>query len=193
MISSAPSGWVFHEFNYFKVLSASKHNRFSEAIKKYLDNLNIDKVIIIAHSLGGAYAIDFAYHHPEMVKKMYLLNTVGIKHRYLLFKFMHLSLKNKRDSFTKHIRDDINGLLNILKTPIRHLKLLKYVEGMNLEARAARLTTKTTIIWGENDYLLPLYDAKKLHKLIPESKLIVLKNTGHDWPLYSPELLWKNI
>ena len=193
LIQTAPHNWKFHEFNYFDVLTSSSNNRFSEGIKKYLNNLHINKVSIIAHSLGGAYAIDFAYHHPEMVKNIYLLNTVGIKHKYLLFKFIQLSIKNKRNNFSKHFIDDIKGLSSILKTPVRHLRLLKYVEGMNLEVKAAKIKANTTLIWGEDDYLLPLSDAKKLNNLIKNSKLITLKNTGHDWPLYSPELFWKNI
>ncbi len=193
LIDSAPPGWKFHELNYFKILNASTDNHFSTIIKKYLEDLNIYNVTIIAHSLGGAYAINFAYHYPTMVKNLYLLNTVGIKHKYLLPKFIYLVIKNKKESLIRHIYEDIKGLLNIIKTPLKHLKLLIYVEGINLEEIASKLKVNTVIVWGENDHLLPIRDAKKLRSLIPGSKLIVLKDTGHDWPIHSPELFWKNI
>lgn len=193
LISSAPKNWNFHKINYYDILKISKNNNFYEAIYNYLESEKIEKVNLIAHSLGGAYALNFAYHHPEKVKHMYLLNTIGIRHKVIFIKFIYFTFKNKSKDFRKHLKDDLSGIINILKNPLIHLKLLKYVKGSDLEIKTEKVKVPTTIIWGKKDYLFPLKDAEKLNKYIKKSKLVVLPDQGHDWPIHSPKFLWENI
>ena len=42
-----------------------------------------------------------------------------------------------------------------------------------------KINIKTLIIWGEKDIDTPLKDAKKLNKIIKNSKLITYKNENH--------------
>lgn len=43
-------------------------------IKKYLDQMKIEKANIIGHSLGGAVSLAFAVHYPQRVNKLILLD-----------------------------------------------------------------------------------------------------------------------
>ena len=49
----------------------------------------------------------------------------------------------------------------------------------NLYKYYKKITIPTLIIWGENDLDTPLKDAKKLKRIIKESKLIIYKNSNH--------------
>lgn len=193
LIDTAPANWNFHELSYFEILKSSSTNNYHDAIDKYLENNKIKKINIIAHSLGGAYAINYAFYHPDKIEKLYLLNTLGVKHKYIFLRFLLFSLLNKSQNFNKHMKEDFYGIMNILKTPSMHLKLLRYLKGNDLELKASKLKVKSMIIWAEKDFLLPISDGESLHKLIKNSEFVRLKNIGHDWPLYSPELFWKNI
>lgn len=48
--------------------------RLANWLKKYLDQLNIEKVNLIGHSLGGAVSLAFAVHYPQRVNKLILLD-----------------------------------------------------------------------------------------------------------------------
>ena len=56
-----------------------------------------------------------------------------------------------------------------------------------------RIKNETLLIWGDKDYSTPLKDAYKLRKIIPNSALIILKNTEHYSYLNNPTLTNKII
>ncbi|MCA1012416.1 alpha/beta hydrolase [Halobacillus halophilus] len=43
-------------------------------LKEYLDKQGIEKTLLIGHSLGGGFAISFAYYYPERVSHLFLLD-----------------------------------------------------------------------------------------------------------------------
>jgi pimeloyl-ACP methyl ester carboxylesterase len=51
----------------------------AENTKKLLESLNIDKAIIVGHSMGGMLAARFALLYPEMVSKLILENPIGLE------------------------------------------------------------------------------------------------------------------
>jgi pimeloyl-ACP methyl ester carboxylesterase len=44
----------------------------------FLDALNLDQVDVVGNSMGGALALALAHGHPERVRRMVLMGTVGI-------------------------------------------------------------------------------------------------------------------
>jgi pimeloyl-ACP methyl ester carboxylesterase len=47
----------------------------SQDILQLLDQLGIEKVIVCGHSFGGLWGVHFAYHHPERVERLILLDV----------------------------------------------------------------------------------------------------------------------
>lgn len=43
-----------------------------------LDALSLDQVAVVGNSFGGALALSMAIHHPERVKKLVLMGSVGV-------------------------------------------------------------------------------------------------------------------
>jgi pimeloyl-ACP methyl ester carboxylesterase len=37
----------------------------------------------------------------------------------------------------------------------------------------------TLIVWGENDSIIPVKDAQEFERLIPDSRKVVMQDTGH--------------
>jgi pimeloyl-ACP methyl ester carboxylesterase len=47
--------------------------------KAVLDELKIDKIYLLGHSMGGMLATRFALMYPEMVEKLILENPIGLE------------------------------------------------------------------------------------------------------------------
>ena len=45
--------------------------------------------------------------------------------------------------------------------------------------RLPGLKVPTLIVWGENDSIIPVRDADEFERLIPDSRKVVMKDTGH--------------
>ena len=47
--------------------------------KKLLNNLKVKQAIIVGHSMGGMLATHFSYLYPDVVKKIILVNPIGLE------------------------------------------------------------------------------------------------------------------
>lgn len=66
------------------------------------------------------------------------------------------------------------------------INLIKEREGDLSEDRLRQIETPSTIIWGENDQVLPLELGYELIRYMPNSSLITIKKTGHLLPEEQP-------
>jgi pimeloyl-ACP methyl ester carboxylesterase len=132
---------------------------------------------VISHSFGSAVAT------------LALAST-----RYEIDKFIMLTSPNKLidvfDDFKKLISLGDEAYLemqqqaeNILKQPVCTVD----VEIKALQVNYKRLS----IIHDENDKVLPYSNSVRLNKVLPESELITLKNTGHYSMLWNMEVIRK--
>lgn len=51
---------------------------FSNGMRDLLDLLDIDRVTVVGHSLGGGVAAQFAYQYPERAARLVLVSTGGV-------------------------------------------------------------------------------------------------------------------
>ncbi len=51
---------------------------YADFIKKFMDELDIEEVILIGHSHGGRVSIVLGSDYPDLVKKMILIDSAGI-------------------------------------------------------------------------------------------------------------------
>lgn len=150
---------------------------YVEGIIALLNELNINKTHIIAHSFGGRVAIKLAALYPELVDRLILVDSAGIKPRrsikyyYRVFRYK-LAKKLKRDT-QKYGSKDYKALNDVMRATF-----VKVVNE-NLLMFSKHIKVKTLIVWGEKDKETPLYMAKKLEKNIKNSRLVVLKGAGH--------------
>ena len=45
--------------------------------------------------------------------------------------------------------------------------------------RLPEVRVPTLIVWGENDSIIPVRDADEFERLIPDSRKVVMRDTGH--------------
>lgn len=140
----------------------------------------------MGHSVGGALAAKFASAHPNLIEHLYLIDSTGIPTVTTFLSWFQ--------SFPKHQKHtEPHPIYRILTHPLLHFRIALFSLFTNLSSTFARITSPTTIIWGESDELIPLSVGHRIHKLIKNSKLITIKDYTHDWVKDHPDQFWKNV
>lgn len=172
-------------------------------------------VILVGASMGGAVAIDFTLTHPEVVNKLVLLDSAGLKAGSPLSKFMFPPLDSLAASFLRnpHVRHRISrtayknkllasldaqvcGALH-LETPHWSQALIAFTKSGGYSAfkswQLSGVIPPTLILWGDADQILGTLDAKKFNKAIPNSQLTWITDSGHVPHLEQPQITAQQI
>lgn len=191
LINTSPENWNILTLSYEELMPGGRPERVNDVILNFLEELGLDQVNLMGHSLGGALALEFAYHNPERVKRLFLVDSEGIygheSLRQLIWNFLRAHSKKVA------LSENLKAVYRTLRKPILHARLAHFAHHADLQEQARSIKVPTLIIWGEKDRLTPPEQGKRLHKLIPSSRLIILENMDHDWVLHSPEKFWENI
>jgi pimeloyl-ACP methyl ester carboxylesterase len=143
---------------------------------------------IVAHSLGGAVALELARLHPDMVSYAVLLAPAGLGQRLdgeFLTRFPELNtpedaeaLLHKLVSRPRLISSQmVNHVLAFLGKP-RAREYLRSIAGTLLGLRPVAIPEQlaTSIVWGDKDEVNPS-DPSRLEALTAE--IHIIPNTGH--------------
>lgn len=160
--------------------------------KKFLDRLKIDKLYLIGHSFGGRIGIILSSKYPNLIEKMILVDSGGIKPK--------KKLKNQVKIYTyKFIKQFLKIVLFNSKTYEKIMIKLRTKAGSkdykdlpesmkatfikivneDLQKYLKNIKTPTLIVWGENDKDTPIYMAEKIKQGISDSGIVLLKDAGH--------------
>lgn len=176
----------------------------SRLFVKFMDELGLDSVDIVAHDIGGGVAQLIAVNYADRVRKLVLIDTVcfdswpipeflplqksGAEEEMslkelvnMMSDFMPQGVHNK-DAMMDHI---INLYLSPWSTEEGKRALFRNFRRLNPEYTLAivgelkHLVHETLIIWAKNDvFQKPAY-ATKLQETIPNAKLIWIEDAGH--------------
>lgn len=193
LINSTPPGWKVYFVAHQELMHVSSTHKLNENILRFLQKHNLTKVNLFGHSVGGALALEFTYHNPEKIKRLFLIDSEGIFGNETIFEATINFLKSHVPYARKKTAENIRALYRIFRRPMMHASLAKHAHLADLQEEAKKIKVPTIILWGEKDYLTPVWQGEKLHELIPNSKLIVLKNLDHDWILHNPDRFWRSV
>lgn len=164
-----------------------------------LDGLGLEQVDVVGNSFGGALALSLAIEHPERVRKLVLMGSVGL----------HFTITEGLDKVWGYSPslESMEELIRLfahnksIATP--DLVKLRYQasirEGSSqayarmfpaprqqwLDAMAREdseiqgIEQKTLILHGRDDRIIPLESSERLARLLPNSQLHVFGNCGH--------------
>lgn len=161
---------------------------YAEFLNKFLEKLDISKIILVGHSFGGRVAIKFSVLHPEKVFKLILVDSGGVRlkpiKRFFAFILAKLGkvliflpfikIEEIKEKFYKAIK--AGDYLE--KNPVLKQTFLKVI-AEDLREEAKKIRVPTLIIWGERDIITSLEEAKILQQSIPKSQLEIIKDVGH--------------
>lgn len=190
LISLAPSNWDIHVPSYKYLMPYKGIDFFMARFTEYLNKYNLKNIHLLGHSLGGGLALHFASINSKNLKRLLLVDSKGVYYSESIVKgFKNLLKEHTKRGFANNVKD----FLRAAESPILNFRLGLVAHYLEARKEASKIKADTLILWGEKDLMTPLSYGKELKKLIKNSKLIVLKDMGHDWILTHPEHFWNNI
>lgn len=176
---------------------------YAEDVKLVLDRLHIQNAVIGGESMGGYIALAFLQKYPAAVNGLILSDTQSIADS--------PEIKDKREASARDVLDHgTKGLLDGFMTKAlspdaaesvkQNLRNIVDVQSANAIASALRgmaLRSDTSdvlattnipvlIITGEKDVLILPQQSVDMHRLLKNSKLVVIPNAGHLSSLEQP-------
>ncbi len=164
---------------------------YTEAVREFVEKLNLGRVTVIAHSLGGAVGTLFALRYPDKVDKLILVAPCpvdGLSTPPENLPFLELyktnrtvvkksilgllkSIKNKR--FIDQLVDDALKM-NPKSVYVHADELGKF----NIVHHAGANRVPTLVVFGDMDPLLTSAQMEKTARIL-NAKLLVLNGIGH--------------
>nr|BCX00093.1 MAG: alpha/beta hydrolase [Bacteroidota bacterium] len=168
---------------------------YVELLCAFQEALDLGPVPLLAHSLSGKIGLAQALWHPERVGHLFLIAPAGWHPAEKLPLLGDLPFFGPlfRTLFTRApVRDLVlRLLLPEVDSELRraHLDtytaLVRSARWMDLDSwglrsgLASRLRVPVTLLWGENDRLLPIRWAHLIRRRLPQARLAIIPRAGH--------------
>jgi pimeloyl-ACP methyl ester carboxylesterase len=180
---------------------------FGRCVDALCENLSLGRVDMVGNSMGGYVAAEVAIQFPERIDQLILVSAAGItsadiarrpiytagriatamvsygaaRHRQIASRpksrHMALALVARYPSL---LRADLayEGFFKGAGKPGFDDALRACLE-YDFRDRLPEIRQPTLIVWGEKDSIIPVKDAAEFERLIPDSRKVVMKDTGH--------------
>lgn len=158
----------------------------------FMDKTGITNAILIGHSFGGRISIRIASSRPEIISKVVLVDSAGIKPRRKLsyyfkvwsFKLGKLMMKirYRGDEYKRKMKKLYKkyGSSDYKSTGSEVMrKTLVQVVNEDLSPLLPKIKAPVLLMWGDCDTDTPLWMAERIEKLVKDCGLVVLKGAGH--------------
>ncbi|NBH05097.1 alpha/beta fold hydrolase [Amycolatopsis sp. SID8362] len=176
-------------------------------MRDLLTTLDVDRVTVVGHSLGGGVAMQFAYQFPERCERLVLVGSGGVGasvHPLLRLAAapgagLVLPLLGARPALPV-----LRGLAELLRiSEDLDYVVARYLRLAEPETRSAFLRTlrsvvdwrgqvvnmldrcyltegiPTLLVWGTEDRVVPSGHALRAHRAMPGSRLVLFEGAGH--------------
>ena len=158
----------------------------------FLDAVGVERAILVGNSLGGAVAIRHSANRPEQVSHLFLLNSAGLLNavppelepetRERARELVRITF-GPEATFPRFV---LNDMIRASADPARRA-YLRSDEPTDVRDDLGRIEAPTTIVWGEQDRLIPPDHGTALRRGIPDSELITLPGVAHVPQIQAPE------
>ncbi|MEO7660699.1 MAG: alpha/beta hydrolase [Pyrinomonadaceae bacterium] len=175
-------------------------------VSRFMNRLGIGRATVVGSSYGGAVALNLTLDYPESVEKLVLVDAVCndepkkhfllklasisgvgevitpflVDSKMFLRQRMHGTLaKANHHMITAERIDNIRRPLFAADGHHSVLATSRNWDADRLEQDAHLINQPTLIIWGEEDYVIPIKHGYKLHNEILNARFVVLKDCGH--------------
>jgi pimeloyl-ACP methyl ester carboxylesterase len=179
------------------------------AVHSLLQRLALDKVSLAGNSMGGNTSWRFALAHPDKVERLVLVDAAGYPMKdpvsprtgnafsRLLLRYGNPGLLLRR-GFADAVEDDsivtdarVERWTAYVRRAGSRPAHMKRAEQRNFAgqpfARIPEIRQPTLILWGDRDQLIPVANAHRFARDLPDAQLIVYPGIGHMPQLEIPE------
>ncbi len=165
--------------------------QLADALGAWMTANKIERAVLLGNSLGSQIIVDFAVRHPERVERAVLgALTVDPQARTFfrqLTRLLYSALLEPPSMLPIAITDYLRaGIIRGLRTV--HFALLDRVED-----KLPLMRTKSLVICGDRDPLVPLRWAEESTALLPGARLVVIPNAAHAINYSAPAELTREV
>lgn len=176
---------------------------YTRFLHSFFEKLNLKKIHLAGNSLGGYFSWAYTLYHPENVKKLILLNSVGFNKKIpiaiqlftvpvlgyfteritykFIFSYLIKGVYGNQKKLTLDTSDRYYDLILYPGNRTAYRKLI-YILGEEMSEGPRGLeniTAPVLIMWGEKDSWIPVSNSKKFSSSLRNSKLIIYGQAGH--------------
>jgi pimeloyl-ACP methyl ester carboxylesterase len=180
---------------------------YGRCVDAFCERLGLGKVALVGNSMGGFVAAEVAIQFPARVSRLTLVSAAGIssadalQRPVLLFGRMATAIATNTAARYRMLAARPITRHASLALVARHPRLLKadlayeaFFKGAgkpgfddalraclnyDFRDRLPDVKVPTLIVWGEKDSIIPVRDANEFERLIPDSRKLVMRDTGH--------------
>jgi pimeloyl-ACP methyl ester carboxylesterase len=163
-----------------------------------LDHLQVERFVLVGHSMGGMVAQTIALAHPERVERMALVGSIGrmtySRGRGLLMAVstrvpyrLFVAANIQRAFGPGYPREEIRAHIRASAATPREVVMTLYaaMRAFDVLDRAAEIRTPTLMVHGYHDVQLPVRQMLRMAKAYPDAVVRIL-DAGHELPLERP-------
>ncbi len=163
-------------------------------IEDFTNQLGLTKFYLVGHSLGGGIALNFALLFPEKIRKLVLISSLCLGREIALW--IRLFSIPSIIKYMGKVFMAITGTIKWLMGQLNPAKLVMVMSpaalmvGSNittfhsqtlvLEKRLPEVKMPTLLVWGGKDPVVPVMQAYRAAKVIPDCRIEVFKKRGHN-------------
>ena len=182
-------------------LSAWGVGEYMRWVANFVDALRLERFVLLGHSFGGRIAIKFASDYSDRLNDLILCDSAGIRPELNLKARLVFSLAMIGNTILspRHLVRLKNAVRNFFYVFLRHhdyvkakgvmRDIMKKVITEDLLSILPKIKTKTLLIWGEKDRLVPIKYAYIFREKVANSELKIIPKVGHSPNLEAPQEL----
>ncbi|MEV5875292.1 alpha/beta hydrolase [Streptomyces sp. NPDC052101] len=163
-----------------------------------LGHLEVERFVLVGHSMGGMIAQTIALAHPERVERMVLVGSIArmtySRGRGLLMAAstlvpyrLFVAANIQRAFAPGHPREEIRAHVRASAETPREVVMTLYgaMRAFDVLGRAGEIRTPTLMVHGYHDVQLPVRQMLRMAKAYPDAVVRIL-DAGHELPLEKP-------
>lgn len=159
-------------------------------VEKFVDEMNLDNMIIMGNSLGGHVGILYTLNNKAKVNKLILTGSSGLFENTMGGSYPRRGSYDyirERVAYTfydpnvasKELVDEVFETTKSIPKCMRIVAIAKSAQRNNLAADLPTLEVPTLLVWGLNDTITPPMVAHEFNRLIPNSELKFIDKCCH--------------
>jgi pimeloyl-ACP methyl ester carboxylesterase len=179
---------------------------YGRVVNTLCDELDIGEAVLVGNSMGGFISAETAIQFPSRVARMVLVSAAGVTTsdlrsrpimagaRAVAYVATRTAAASERVVRRRHIRHLVYHSFIRHPTRIRNellyeitlgsgrpgfLDALRAIMDYDFRDRLPEIGCPTLIVWGTEDMLVPSTDADEYERLIPQSRKVTFRDTGH--------------
>jgi pimeloyl-ACP methyl ester carboxylesterase len=180
---------------------------YARVVDALSDELGLGRVAMVGNSMGGFVASEVAIQFPQRVERLVLVSAAGISSasisrrpvllagRVAAAVAAYTAAQQAWMAKRPHTRHAALALVarypGRLKPDFAYEAFFKgvgkpgFADALrasleyDFRERLPEIRCPTLIVWGENDSIIPVRDAEEFERLIPDSRKLVMRDTGH--------------